>query len=719
MAYPKVVAAGSATAASGHAAGSGQTVSGQLNPKTGDSLYVFVSYQGGLLGPVVSGVSDTSSNLYKRAARKQNNVTSPYPAVDVWYSDNVPSNSTLQVTVTFSSNTVFAFYAIDIAGAAPTDSLDALSAGQESSAKSSSDSIASIGPNDLVMACQASANVTGSSMSSGGGFTATELELESGTSTSDVLLDVWQDGPASPNDFNSSLSWTDTAPYSIVTIAIRSAVAIGGVPGAPHITVSSVGVANSYSPILNGGADFGPDTAGTTTCGLQEALNYLGARGGGTLKLCTAGTDYSISSKVTWPSGGNGIKVSGIGWSKQAGGLNSNGTRISASGTFSDTDMITFDSNDFYNVSFEEFTMDGLNGSVTNSLLNLATTTEIRHEISLYHVAFCSTGTASPTYGLIMDHDQESVLLHCNHYLPFEATITGGSLKVFGGNMLWGCELAVQDADFFGVAFNNSSPSGGAAVTINSGGGSGVSIGFYSCYWDDPMEASSPSVSNNSGGRVNVVAYGCRFFQSNNNTFFAVSGTSPYNLELAGCTFNVSAGYSCSVLDTTLDTHNLTWNQTNVLSPTGGTATLETSKSQVGLGNPNVQLLSGQVALVAANGTTVLSGTSWTDPLDETDPRVTVSIYVRITAFVSGGTITFELDYYNYGNVEKQFYFQMQPQGGGPIVSALSAGSTGEWSSIPLPLRIKAGTTLELKQVNSAAQTGLTGSVDMKVVQEE
>lgn len=43
------------------------------------------------------------------------------------------------------------------------------------------------------------------------------------------------------------------------------------IPGRPDITVSPVGVADGY--ITNGGADFGPDTPGTTTSGIAEALN--------------------------------------------------------------------------------------------------------------------------------------------------------------------------------------------------------------------------------------------------------------------------------------------------------------------------------------------------------------------------------------------------------------------------------------------------------------
>jgi len=44
--------------------------------------------------------------------------------------------------------------------------------------------------------------------------------------------------------------------------------------GEPYITVSSKGIANGLSYISNDGDDFGPDTPGTQTMGLQEAFNY-------------------------------------------------------------------------------------------------------------------------------------------------------------------------------------------------------------------------------------------------------------------------------------------------------------------------------------------------------------------------------------------------------------------------------------------------------------
>ena len=48
----------------------------------------------------------------------------------------------------------------------------------------------------------------------------------------------------------------------------------GQILGAPYITVSSKGIANGLSVYKNDGAMFGPDTLGTETVGIQEAISY-------------------------------------------------------------------------------------------------------------------------------------------------------------------------------------------------------------------------------------------------------------------------------------------------------------------------------------------------------------------------------------------------------------------------------------------------------------
>jgi len=63
---------------------------------------------------------------------------------------------------------------------------------------------------------------------------------------------------------------------------------------APKITVSPTGLVQGQAP--NNGANFGPDTRGTTTSGLQEALNAAAAAGGGWV-VCLVGA-YTLSSPL-------------------------------------------------------------------------------------------------------------------------------------------------------------------------------------------------------------------------------------------------------------------------------------------------------------------------------------------------------------------------------------------------------------------------------------
>ena len=77
-------------------------------------------------------------------------------------------------------------------------------------------------------------------------------------------------------------------------------------PGVPGITVSSKGIANGLSSIPNDGADFGPDSYDpsysgsgvpyTQTSGIQEAVNYIGSNGGGTVQLIASSTPFDVTN---------------------------------------------------------------------------------------------------------------------------------------------------------------------------------------------------------------------------------------------------------------------------------------------------------------------------------------------------------------------------------------------------------------------------------------
>ena len=74
-------------------------------------------------------------------------------------------------------------------------------------------------------------------------------------------------------------------------------------PGKPTVTVSPVGIAQGF--IKNGGSDYGPDTPGTTTSGIQEAINSLGddtsyyLNNGGEVFLNYVAGVYTVSQPIS------------------------------------------------------------------------------------------------------------------------------------------------------------------------------------------------------------------------------------------------------------------------------------------------------------------------------------------------------------------------------------------------------------------------------------
>ncbi len=249
-------------------------------------------------GISVSTVTDSSGNAYKRAGIIQNKTNSNYPAEEIWYADNVPANSALTVTVTFNSRTGFFFTAMDISDVSSNGSLDAVSGGQTGNTTSSSDPIGTINLNDLIITNQCALRGI-VSQTSGGGFTsfpggvsgpnyppATPLDLNSG---------LWYLDATTAGTYNSSLTNGTAEPYAMLTVAIKPASTWAQLSGKPYRTVSASGIANGLSAFANNGADYGPDTPGTTTSGIQEAMNFI-ANTGGTV-YCTLGA-YQASSGI-------------------------------------------------------------------------------------------------------------------------------------------------------------------------------------------------------------------------------------------------------------------------------------------------------------------------------------------------------------------------------------------------------------------------------------
>lgn len=80
------------------------------------------------------------------------------------------------------------------------------------------------------------------------------------------------------------------------------------IAGAPEVTVSPTGISSGFCNLANNGANFGPDTTGTVTGGIQEALNAIAATGGGTVNVL--GGNFSIGATIYTPGDHITVKFS-------------------------------------------------------------------------------------------------------------------------------------------------------------------------------------------------------------------------------------------------------------------------------------------------------------------------------------------------------------------------------------------------------------------------
>ncbi|MFP3257140.1 MAG: hypothetical protein RXO36_05025 [Candidatus Nanopusillus acidilobi] len=72
--------------------------------------------------------------------------------------------------------------------------------------------------------------------------------------------------------------------------------------GKPYITVSAKGISNGLSDIPNDGADFGPDTPGTQTSGIQEAINYAMQFAPNTPEIHLTSGKFTVNQGIVFPS---------------------------------------------------------------------------------------------------------------------------------------------------------------------------------------------------------------------------------------------------------------------------------------------------------------------------------------------------------------------------------------------------------------------------------
>jgi hypothetical protein len=198
------------------------------------------------------------------------------PGLNLYVADNCPGG-TDNITFTNSSGTATSVIVLVITGQG-TPSLRSTGAGGQGTSGSFSDSLTYSHQNDIyllagaVVMTSAPGTWTGASGSSivdsTPGLDYISIGLFDQSFTGDGAISI-AGGVSAPG-------LTEVTYFSAI-VAMQEP-PWRGLAGKPFLTVSPVGL--TQTGIINGGADFGPDTPSTQTNGIQEALNFVGQAGG-------------------------------------------------------------------------------------------------------------------------------------------------------------------------------------------------------------------------------------------------------------------------------------------------------------------------------------------------------------------------------------------------------------------------------------------------------
>ncbi len=295
--------------------GASTITTANLTVAPGCEVYVQVAmYGSGLTTP---GVTDTESGQYYLLNGGNNG------SIYLWvFRRHAPvpvSSSSFQVTaMPSSSSDPIVIMAVAVASDAGIDNLSSVHTGTASNPETSSVSTLSV--NDLVLFFGADNHGAFSSYGSGQtGLTYT------GAPSNVQAWGSYQAQAGVPATANSTRNLSGTATWVAISIAIFPSIPWTGVVGRPFVTVSPIGTGTTpATPLPNNGADFGPDSAGTLTSGIQEALNSIAATGGTVycyqgvyeLSLAIAFTgsyqllEFAAGSAIVFANGLGGIQPS-------------------------------------------------------------------------------------------------------------------------------------------------------------------------------------------------------------------------------------------------------------------------------------------------------------------------------------------------------------------------------------------------------------------------
>jgi hypothetical protein len=261
--------------------------------RAGSAAYVQVAINVG--GVTVDSIIDAQGGVYELLAAGSFSSTG-----SLWVfrrSSALASSSNFTVTVVSSASGPIQVVAIEVLNDGGVDSV--VSAITTGTGTTESSVIGSSVTNDLVLFLGADSAATFSSWGTG----QTGISHYPSAVGGIVVWGSYQ-AQASPGGAASDRYVTASTSWGAVSVAISPQFAWSGVASRPFITVSPIGQISSPPALIpNNGADFGPDTPGTKTNGIQEALNTLGGASGSNPTVgTTSGVSNNSATTVTTPS---------------------------------------------------------------------------------------------------------------------------------------------------------------------------------------------------------------------------------------------------------------------------------------------------------------------------------------------------------------------------------------------------------------------------------
>ena len=443
---------------------------------------------------------------------------------------------------------------------------------------------------------------------------------------------------------------------------------------APGATVSPYGISTGAT-VWNDGATFGPDTAGTKTSGIQEALNA-------TQHVILLPGPFLLTTTLKLPSTPFLFEGSTFGSSP------TNSVQIAATSALGANDLIAWATPGTANVAFVIQRLQLADaGNACKNLLNLAFTSDTATTGCVVSQVF-ATITALSGYGLVFDNCDGLAVRDCTVGGTAGGTLGGLSFQVSSGEAVLDnvyvytgtSRIKALYAELKGFVFN-------APVTLTA-------ASSYNAVFHLSTPSMGPvnnTVFTNGGTQaVNVIVDGGLLYGRGSNPVFG--GSNPINLWARGTTFLSYDASACSTNGstggTTFDLGGCQYLNGIVDSSQFSLPVTKELKAQTGNVNPVLQVTPGAEVFLEVSG------------------------YLYCSAYTSGSQkITISWQDPDAGNQSETLVGVVT--GSTTLVNTL--GAVGILVFFPITLRVKAGTQITLQTNGGGSLTYDVGVTVKKV----